>query len=58
MAFFDRTPLKANRNAAMRYIATPTTSRPLSRVPPGWLALAVLGLLLYGAIALATHLGR
>jgi hypothetical protein len=27
-------------------------------VPPGWLGLAALGLLLYGAIALATHLGR
>jgi hypothetical protein len=38
--------------------ADPSIAFRLSRVPPGWLALAVLGLLLYGAIALATHLGR
>jgi membrane protease YdiL (CAAX protease family) len=38
--------------------ADPSIAFRLSRVPPGWLLLAVVGLVLYGAIALAAHLGR
>jgi hypothetical protein len=60
LAWFRATPFppEAASDRVLKDPADPSIAFRLSRVPPGWLALAALGLVLYGALALATNLGR